>query len=498
LVTAPFVLVVLAAISTTVEQVRRSPARRALVESLLLYYPLYGAAVTWFAQPLGGGDAVFVACVFGSSIATLEPLSALVSLMISMLLALLAHRRGLSSPSMRVVVDVTVVVSTFLAFILSRMFVSALARHAAAVVTVSHSNSQIASRVASQATEIAAKVAQIEKLNAELNGQLKKRSRELSAALTMLSQRAVTPSMLIEGVIVSGRFVVEAKLNQHGTHFLATDKNTQKRVVLKVAQASSAGQLDEFQRFLRELESLSAVRNPVLVKTVFVDLAEDGRLFHAVDYVSGQTLHEWRSHEPTMSAAVVVRLGALVADALAAAHAKGVIHRDIKPSNLLLSPFSPGVRVIEFAAARLRDDATRGRGNNGNLYGTPEYMAPELIADGTTVDGKVDVYSLGTVLYQCLSGRLPHIAANGAGWLRAHTDETPVPLGAIARSIPEALSALIMRCLAKSPDERPAAEELAALFGRLCTELDAPMLETYVRGAGELRDRRAQVKAISG
>ena len=367
----------------------------------------------------------------------------------------------------------------------------------AAQAKVERSNTALAEQVALQLREIVQKVEQIEKLNDALDGQIRKRSRELSSALVMLARRASAPITLTNGAIIAGRFVVEAKLDADGTRFLAVDRNTQTRVVLKLAQAGSAGQLDAFQRFLRETELLTSVRHPTFVRTLHVDLAEDGRLFHAVEFVPGQSLAAWKKDHPTLPPEVVARLGALLSDGLATAHDRSVIHRDIKPKNILLSPFSPGVRVVDFGAARLKDDGDLAKVGTGHWYGTPEYMAPELLADPTTVDGKADVYSLGTVLYECLSGRLPHSATHAAGWLQAHETEVPKPLNELLRTLPKALNDAIMSCLARSPASRPSAKELNVRLEALCTSLAAPTIDTYVRTADDPTRERSLLRAIS-
>ena len=213
---------------------------------------------------------------------------------------------------------------------------------------------------------------------------------------------------------------------------------------------------DRVQRFIVEAEAAAAVDHPVIVKTLGVDIAADGRPFQILELVDGVSLKQLREARGRLDAAEVALIGAQLADALACAHAAGVIHRDVKPTNVLLQQAAPRVRLVDFGVAKRMGSAAPGLTVKGQLIGTPAYMAPEQISDELEVGPPADVYGLGVLLYEVACGRLP-FEARGSALLAAHVVSPPTPLQQRAPELPESLSAILMRCLAKRPEARPSA-----------------------------------------
>jgi hypothetical protein len=174
-----------------------------------------------------------------------------------------------------------------------------------------------------------------------------------------------------------------------------------------------------------------------------------------MELVSGPTLEQRLAHGP-LPWRTALRIGAEIAAALAAAHARGLVHRDVKPANVLLTP--AGAKVVDFGLAALAG-ATGELGPDGTLLGTPAYVAPERLAGGP-VRPATDVYALGVLLYRALSGRLPWPAESTTQMIKAHVYAQPKPMPAVY-GLPEGVGELCARCLAKDPADRPTSREIA-------------------------------------
>ncbi|MGZ3408080.1 MAG: serine/threonine-protein kinase, partial [Polyangia bacterium] len=179
--------------------------------------------------------------------------------------------------------------------------------------------------------------------------------------------------------MLGGRFVVEEIIGQGGmgSVWAGVDKSSGARVAIKVIQATSSRQLDALRRFIREAGATATVNHPAVVRMLHVDVSDDGLLFQVQELVVGETLTRrlglpWPPGE-------AARLGAVLAEALAAAHAEGVVHRDVKPDNVMLTTTAPGLKLLDFGIAKLYDAVSLGRETThaGVILGTPAYMAPE-------------------------------------------------------------------------------------------------------------------------
>jgi hypothetical protein len=480
-VAAAFVAVVLFAVTASPSEIRAAAWRVGLFEALLRFYPLFGALVSANAQRAHSGYGFFVFCAMASALATTGARSALVVNLGAAALLAVAIVRAQPDPALRGAAALTVLCVGALAFLWSRITVHLLVQHVTARRSERVARDELERRVREQTREIVEQMEQIARLNLQLDAQVQQRSRELSLALARIAEGAGSVRALEVGAIVGSRFVVEAPMNQRRSVWLADDRVTGSRVVLRVAQASSTAELDELRRALAEIDALTDVREPVFVRTVFVDLTSDGCLLQALEYAPGKPLDRWLDDEGSLPAAIAARLGALLAKGLAAAHERAVVHRSLAPHNVMLSTFSPGVRLLGFGSARV---VQQGYGGPSTLLAgiDPEYVAPESIADGVASSAS-DVYALGLVMYRAIAGRAPFRPTSGAGWLRAHLEESPIALGECARAVPAALDAAVMRCLEKDPAARPTAITLSAELERVANDLGAEGVDGFVRSS---------------
>ena len=243
-----------------------------------------------------------------------------------------------------------------------------------------------------------------------------------------------------------------------GEVYLARDRVLGRDVALKVLRKQYAGD-DEFaERFKREAMSAASLSHPNIIQVYDRGETEEGASYIAMEYVPGGTLKERISREGPLEAADAAGLGAQVAEALGAAHDRGMVHRDIKPQNVLLAARG-GAKVADFGIARAGSSATISR--TGSVMGTAGYMSPEQ-ALGKPATPKSDLYSLGVVLYEALTGELPYTADNPIAVSMKHVNEPLRPPIELNPRIPKGMNALVTKLLAKDPEDRYAdAEELA-------------------------------------
>jgi serine/threonine-protein kinase len=253
---------------------------------------------------------------------------------------------------------------------------------------------------------------------------------------------------------------------------------------VKVLREDQLEQDRAVDRMMREAAILATVRHPGIPQLFECGLLADGRPWIAMELIEGTPLL-LRMHEGALPHAMVAELVDHVADVLGAAHERGVTHRDLKPDNILLTPSDPRfpIRVIDWGIAHHRAGARYT--HHDESMGTPTYMAPEQ-ARGGPIDGYSDIYGLGVVAYQALSGRPPFLGGSAVEILVQHINR-PVP--ALAPRCPDApfrLVGLVERMLAKRYDERPAAAEIRTTLHELRHEIGAPSYVLFaVDGAAE-------------
>jgi hypothetical protein len=249
-----------------------------------------------------------------------------------------------------------------------------------------------------------------------------------------------------------------------GEVFLASDRVLGRDVALKVLRKQFAGDEEFAERFKREAMSAASLSHPNIVQVYDRGETEEGDSYIAMEYVPGGTLKERISGDGPLEAADAASLGAQVAEALGAAHDRGMVHRDIKPQNVLLTA-SGGAKVADFGIARAGSSATISR--TGSVMGTAGYMSPEQ-ALGKPATPKSDLYSLGVVLYEALTGELPYTADNPIAVSMKHVNEPLRPPIELNPGIPEGMNALVTKLMSKDPEDRYAnADELADDLSRV-------------------------------
>jgi tRNA A-37 threonylcarbamoyl transferase component Bud32 len=349
-------------------------------------------------------------------------------------------------------------------------------------------NAELEHRVEEQVAEIKKRAHDVEVLNAQLQQRVIERSRELATALARLARPGRLQSPPV-GTVLNGRVELVRSIDSGGMGdvFEAIDHVTQTRVAVKTIHGRRISDISSLQRFVTEARAASGIAHEGIVRTLDVDVTSDGTLFHVMELLEGETLGAWLDRTPRRPVGIIARVGRVIAQALAAAHAAGVIHRDIKPANIMLVSASPGAKLLDFGVSKLIEPARSGgrpREDAGAthahmLLGTPAYMAPEQGRDPALSTFASDVYSLGVVLYEALAGKLPHEASSAAEYIALHANVPARELGELRHELPAALAGAIMACLEREPAKRPTAAALA--------EQLAPFEQESLEVASELR-----------
>jgi hypothetical protein len=268
--------------------------------------------------------------------------------------------------------------------------------------------------------------------------------------------------------------------------FQARDERTERPVALKLLHAP--GSVEAVRRFTREAQLLASLRHPGIVSYVDHGLTADQQPFLAMEWLEGEDLARRLAHAP-LSLSESLQLMLRASDALAAAHAQGIIHRDLKPSNLFLRASQPkDVVLLDFGLAHIHA-ASRALTGSAMVLGTPGYMAPEQASNLRELSPSADIFSLGCVLYECLTGQAPFQASHLVAVLAKILFSEPVPLHTLRPELPAPLQALVKRMLAKEPGQRPAdarhlLRELEALEAHF--ELPPPTPSTTISVLPEL------------
>jgi predicted Ser/Thr protein kinase len=235
-------------------------------------------------------------------------------------------------------------------------------------------------------------------------------------------------------------------------------------VAIKVLPAGLAAEADFRQRFTREAQAVAALRHPNIVQVYdFGDV--EGMYYMVMEYVDGIDLARHMREVGAMELEQVRSILRDLASALDYAHAEGLVHRDVKPSNVMLQPITSGcgLRAVlaDFGIAKILDKDT-GTTKTGMMMGTLDYMAPEQIRTAGQVDGRADVYALGVMLYQMLTGELPFKGDNPGAVLMAHLEQPPPDPCLLRPDLPENVATAVLRALVKTSQDRcPTAGELA-------------------------------------
>jgi serine/threonine protein kinase len=283
---------------------------------------------------------------------------------------------------------------------------------------------------------------------------------------------------LSAGDVIAGRFRLERVVGEGGMGVVwaATEIAGGGPRALKILKTSDRA---HSRRFLREARLPAALRHPNIVDVhELLELPASGRLVMVMDLLAGESLSHTLRQEGRLHLGEVVRILLALTSALAAAHALGVVHRDLKPQNVFLAtPRAAGapadVMLLDFGMAKLTatdgDAAQTGSGitESGAILGTPHYMAPEQVYGEKQVDPLADVWAIGVIAYECLSGRRPVEGKSFGQIFRNMTLRSIEPLGSLVAGLPREVTSLVDRMLSHDRAGRPTAAEVNRELSRL-------------------------------
>jgi serine/threonine protein kinase len=269
--------------------------------------------------------------------------------------------------------------------------------------------------------------------------------------------------------------------------FVAEEIHLEREVVVKVLpeQFSAAAKVD---RFRREINLAARLQHPHIVPVLTAGSSGD-IVYYTMPFIKGESLRSMIAKQGKISPRVTIGILRDVADALCYAHEGGVVHRDVKPDNIMLQ--SDNAVVLDFGVAKAVSEAVAGEGltSTGLALGTPLYMSPEQAAADPNLDERADIYSLGAVGYEMLTGRPPFVRMSPQALMAAHISVKPDAVSDHERDVPSALNAAVMKCLEKNPDDRWASAR------ELRDELD-PLRSTPARAASSVGKSSVSTRAF--
>ncbi|WP_437284709.1 serine/threonine-protein kinase [Sorangium sp. So ce406] len=285
------------------------------------------------------------------------------------------------------------------------------------------------------------------------------------------------------GDILLGKYRVENVLGRGAMGLVVAARHLalDDRVAIKVLLPKYVQDADILQRFLREGRAAVRIRSRHVVRVADVGTLENGAPYMVMDHLEGKDLAAVLAESGPLPVPVAIELVLQVCEALAEAHAQGIVHRDVKPSNLFLTrnaDGSPCVKVLDFGISKMTHAEDHALTRVGGVLGSPLYMSPEQLRSASDVDGRADIYSLGVVLFQLLTGRTPFVALELAQLVYLVTQGEPQRPRALRPDIPEPLEQVILVALARDRDRRfPTIAELALAL--------VPFAPPHMRAAAE-------------
>jgi serine/threonine-protein kinase len=287
--------------------------------------------------------------------------------------------------------------------------------------------------------------------------------------------------------VVIGNYQIIRKLGEGGMGavYLGQHQLLGRRAAIKVLLPELSARPDIVNRFFNEARAVTSISDPGIVQVFDFGYHTDGSAFIVMEYLEGEPLDRRLARLGKLPAYEALLLCRQLASSLAAAHAQSIIHRDLKPENIYLvhdGEVASGERskILDFGIAKLSDDNPgKIKTNTGALMGTPIYMSPEQCRGLATLDHRSDIYSLGCVLFHLLTGRPPFEGEGMGDIIAAHIREPAPAPSSRAPEIAPNVDALVLRCLAKAPDERfQTMQELAAAIGQILPYITSPAAPT--------------------
>ncbi len=277
------------------------------------------------------------------------------------------------------------------------------------------------------------------------------------------------------GALLAGKYRIDGVLGTGGmgTVFAAENIDLGRAVAIKVLHDELAHDPDLARRLRQEARAAAAIGHPGIVDVLDLGTTDSGAPFIVMERLEGEPLGARLAHRQRLSPSIAVGLLLKAVEALAAAHGKGIIHRDLKPDNIFLTMHPhAGVKLVDFGISKqITSDLTVT--TSGVVMGTPLYMSPEQARGARDVTTATDLYSIGVVLYQALSGTPPHVAHNYNEMLAKILQDEPLPLASLVPELPRELTDLVHELLSKFVDVRPTALETANRLRVIARLLDS-------------------------
>jgi serine/threonine protein kinase len=287
------------------------------------------------------------------------------------------------------------------------------------------------------------------------------------------------------GETLDGRYFIQRKIGEGGMGVVYSARHAviERPLAIKVLKREAMRDTATIKRFVQEAQAASRIGHPNIVDVTDFGTTPDGMTYSVMEYVDGVTLAKAIRAEAPLPAERSISVAVQIARALGAAHAKGIIHRDLKPENVFLTTRDgrPNfVKIVDFGIAKVlpigNDPNAPKLTRAGSVFGTPEYMAPEQAAGRGDIDGRVDIYALGTILYEMTCGRTPHKSNSLVRTIAMQLLDPITPLG---KAVPElavhpAFERVVMKALAKKREDR------YATMAELVTALEAVLVELEV------------------
>jgi serine/threonine-protein kinase len=302
----------------------------------------------------------------------------------------------------------------------------------------------------------------------------------------------VSEQHLAPGAIVAGKYRVERILGEGGMGYVLGARNIalDEPVAIKILKADAVSSSEAVARFFREARAAVRMKGEHVAKVLDVGALDDGTPYMLMELLEGADLQALVQDGGPLPLSTAVDYVLQTCEALAEAHALGIVHRDIKPSNLFLTAGvdgSPCIKVLDFGISKATNaiDATRpdfGLTETQTVMGSPQYMAPEQMRSSRRVDARTDIWGLGTILYELLTGEAPFVATSMPELFAMILQDRAPSLRARRPDVPPELDEVVLRCLEKHPDARPGSvDELARLLSPFASAGSAGAAERVAR-----------------